>query len=85
MTQAVVRVGSKIGFKELRLEPKFLIRGLMSFDLEKPKYAISPKNFGELLRRTKIIEFITCNQDKFALLIWHKLKLKNLRALKAYQ
>ena len=73
MTQAVVRVGSKIGFKELRLEPKFFIRGLMSFDHEKPKYAISPKNFEELF------EFIICNQDKFALLIWHKLKLKNLK------
>ena len=28
VTQAVVKVGSKIGFKELRLKPKFLNRGL---------------------------------------------------------
>ena len=27
VTQAVVRVGFKVGFKELRLEPKFLNRG----------------------------------------------------------
>ena len=28
VTQAVVRVGFKVGFKELRLEPKLLNRGL---------------------------------------------------------